>query len=68
MCGFGDLGALDLLQGVDALALVVESVHQMHIDGWMFLFVRGCRKKSDVWSLVGWSLVVRGKIRGFGGD
>lgn len=39
VCGFGDLGALDLLQGVDALALVVESVHQMHIDGWMCIFV-----------------------------
>jgi hypothetical protein len=33
--GLCDLGARDLLQGVDTLALVVESVHQMHVDGIM---------------------------------
>lgn len=31
--GLCDLGTGDLLQGVDTLALVVESVHQMHVDG-----------------------------------
>lgn len=31
--GLCDFGANDLFQGVDALALVVESVHQMHLVG-----------------------------------
>ena len=35
MGGLCDLGAVDLLQGVDTLALVVESVHQMHVGGIM---------------------------------
>jgi hypothetical protein len=30
MCGLGDLAVDDLLEGVDALALAVESVHKMH--------------------------------------
>jgi len=33
VCGLCDLGASDLLQGVDTLALGIESVHQMHIGG-----------------------------------
>jgi hypothetical protein len=33
VCGLCDLGAGDLLQGVDTLALAVESVHQMHVGG-----------------------------------
>lgn len=33
--GLCDLGAVDLLQGVDTLALAVESVHQMHLGGIM---------------------------------
>lgn len=31
MSGLGDLAADDLLKGIEALALGVESVHQMHV-------------------------------------
>ena len=30
MRGFGDLAGLDFLEGVDALAVGVEGVHQVH--------------------------------------
>lgn len=33
VCGFGDFGAGDFLEGIDALASGVESVHEMHGDG-----------------------------------
>lgn len=41
-----DLCAVDLLQGVDTLALAVESVHKMHVDGVVFVMV--VKKKKGV--------------------
>ena len=55
VCGLCDLCAVDLLQGVDTLALVVESVHQMHVDGCMCAS-RGRRIRATVvvvWRVVG---------------
>lgn len=40
MCGFRDFAVNDLLEGVDALAAIVEGVHEMH-DGGSRTFVLG---------------------------
>lgn len=60
--GLCDFGAVDLLQGVDTLALAVESVHQMHLGGMMC----GIREKGKEATVVGcWIVggVNGGKIR-----
>lgn len=42
MCGFGDLALGDLLEGVLALAVGVEGVHEMHFEELRVVAMCGC--------------------------
>lgn len=46
VCRLCDLGAVDLLQGVDTLAFAVESVHEMHAGG--IVIVRSLRGQETL--------------------
>jgi hypothetical protein len=53
MCGFGDFSSDDLLQCINALALRVEGVHEMHCRSWCtgsqnWELMRNCLKVSKL--------------------